>query len=81
MIFGSYGQNTKAYYQNFRRIQAKSRTYNAHRVPHLIAGYVKMVAMVFEIAPNRKAENAERAKGEEPTAISLCFLFRSLCLS
>lgn len=33
---------------------------------YLIAGYVKIVAIVFDIAPNMKAADAERAKGEEP---------------
>lgn len=45
---------------------------------HLIAGYVRIVAIVFEIAPNAKAEEAERASGDEPFSALSCFFFRSL---
>lgn len=45
---------------------------------HLIAGYVRIVAIVFEIAPNAKAEEAERASGDEPFPALSCFFFTSL---
>ena len=48
---------------------------------HLIAGYVRIVAILFEIAPNAKAEKAERASGDEPFPALSCFSFRSLCFN
>lgn len=33
---------------------------------HLIAGYVRQVAILFEIAPKRKAINADRDFGDTP---------------
>ena len=51
---------------------------------HLIAGYVKTVAALFEMAPTTKAEKADKAAGEGPavedTVLFLCFL-NSLCFS
>lgn len=52
---------------------------------NLIAGYVKKVAMLFERAPNTKAEKAERASGEESlvanSILLLGCLFSNLCFS
>jgi hypothetical protein len=48
---------------------------------HLIAGYVINVAMLFEIAPNRNAEKAERASGDELFPALFPFPFRSLCFN
>lgn len=52
---------------------------------NLIAGYVKKVAMLFERAPNKKAEKAERASGEESlvanSILLLGCLFSNLCFS
>lgn len=39
---------------------------------HLIAGKVIMVAMVFESAPNKNAENAERTAGDESFPFEIC---------
>lgn len=47
----------------------------------LIAGYVKTVAILFEIAPNAKAEKAERASVDAAFSVLFCFAFRSLCFS
>lgn len=48
---------------------------------HLIAGYVINVAMLFEIAPNRNAEKAERASGDELFPALFPFPFSSLCFN
>lgn len=45
----------------------------------LIAGYVKQVATHFETAPNIKAENAERACGDDSAPLLLlCCPFSTL---
>ena len=47
----------------------------------LIAGYVKTVATLFEMAPKTKAEKAERASGDDPLSVVFCFAVKSLCFS
>lgn len=47
----------------------------------LIAGYVKTVAILFEIAPNTKAEKAERASVDALFSALFFFAFRSLCFN
>lgn len=48
---------------------------------NLIAGYVKKVAILFEIAPSTKAENAESASGDESASNLFCFSLSSRCFS
>lgn len=51
------------------------------KIMHLIAGYVKTVAMLFEIAPITKAVKAERTTGDEPCSDLFCFPLRMFCFS
>lgn len=48
---------------------------------HLIAGYVKTVATLFEIAPNTKAVKAESTTGDASVSALFCFRFKSRCFS
>lgn len=49
---------------------------------NLIAGYVRTVAILLEIAPSKKAEKAERDSGEEdPFPAVFSFPSKSLCFS
>jgi len=50
-------------------------------IKYLIAGYVRHVAMLFEIAPKRKAINAERDSGDVPLSALLCLFFSARCFS
>lgn len=48
---------------------------------NLIAGYVNIVAMLFEIAPSIKAEKAERDSGDVPFSVLFSFLVTSFCFN
>lgn len=48
---------------------------------HLIAGYVTQVAILFEIAPKRKAIAAERDAEDPPFSALFCLFFSARCLS
>lgn len=48
---------------------------------NLIAGYVRTVAILLEIAPSKKAEKAERDSGEDPFPAFFIFPSKSLCFS
>lgn len=55
---------------------------NGDKTLHLMAGYVKQVAIHFETAPNTKAKNAERASGDDTLSLSfLIFPLSSLCFN
>lgn len=54
---------------------------NGEKVMHLIAGYVRMVAILFETAPNTKAVNADSTTGDEPCSVLFGFPLRRFCFS